>query len=783
MAKETKTLNTVIVQSFKAIAEELGVNPRNITEQNLIDLGIIDARGASDTAKYDPLERRMLLEATRTLLSGGDAMPLFEHLQRKNPEYGDTVGEDTAFQTMYRTITGQNKTVLGYDHRIKALEERFHSHVTTGKMRKMLEKGEVAPIDYMKALSAAAYTERRYQETAPYREILRKSQDALVRFPFREPGGADVTLDADLSAVLGRIGVDTQALAKAINGSTAEDHFGHGTADVKYNMGYFDESLTNKGLDRVEKAAKDTYALMTEGFFRSGLGLPIQLPNGQTVSAFDVRDISPKDRGVLSEILAFKPGETLTATQTRVADYGRILSDSVNASFVLNSQKVEGAYSDLDLLAKTFGYDPEDERTLTEVSAILKNDIANGVISAGGTATTSRAAFLYSALQVATDPEFIKAHYGELPLQQPQIEFPIVKVNPETKEVVSREPGEVRMLPYQAFLFADNNVYPVTIPCRPEELDEEQIEEITSRINNPDPNNPKAGADTKANFRGVTAENFRIGPTCLTAALFDAFATAKEQEITKQEAPKGTPAYKAENLYGASKPALYRDLVQYKAYYAQAKESLKAYCLNGGPLFVREIVQEITPDPVPPVPVDPDPVDPDPVDPDPKDPVIDPEKEKQHILSLETQLSKIVECQRVLNDATANADEKAAADSELRCRDILHVTTKIVRLNVGSTERYIKELREKHLEAQTEGQPEVDTLEGTKADYLQLAIERNNTYLARKELNASENPDPAEIARLDIARNTQYAQARELIGKMTDLTPVQVAAPDPAAAQ
>ena len=76
MAKETKTLNTVIVQSFKAIAEELGVNPRNITEQNLIDLGIVDSRGLGDTAKYDAREIRMLLDATRTLLSGGDAMPL-----------------------------------------------------------------------------------------------------------------------------------------------------------------------------------------------------------------------------------------------------------------------------------------------------------------------------------------------------------------------------------------------------------------------------------------------------------------------------------------------------------------------------------------------------------------------------------------------------------------------------------------------------------------------------------------------------------------------------------
>jgi len=775
MAKETKTLNTVIVQSFKAIAEELGVNPRNITEQNLIDLGIIDARGASDTAKYDPLERRMLLEATRTLLSGGDAMPLFEHLQRKNPEYGDTVGEDTAFQTMYRTITGQNKTVLGYDHRIKALEERFHSHVTTGKMRKMLEKGEVAPIDYMKALSAAAYTERRYQETAPYREILRKSQDALVRFPFREPGGADVTLDADLSAVLGRIGVDTQALAKAINGSTAERHFVHPDADVKYNMGYFDESLTNKGIDRVEKAAKDTYALMTEGFFRSGLGLPIQLPNGQTASTFDVREIAPKHRETIAEMLAFKPGETLTATQTRVSDYGRILSNVVNASFALDASKVEGAFRDVSLIAAKLGTaDPQ------EIINTIKNDIANGVINAGGTATTSRADFLYSALQVVTDPQFILDHYGELPLQQPRETVIHTNKNKETGEIISQE-QEVEMQPYQAILFADNNAYPVEIPCAPQDLTPEQIEEITSRLNNPDPNNPQAGADTKANFRGVTAENFRVGPTCLTATLFDAFATAKEQEITKQATTKSKPSYAVESLYGASKPALYRDLAQYKAYYAQAKEALKAYCLNGGPLFVREIVQEITPDPVPPVPVDPDPVDP--VDPDPKDPVIDPEKEKQHILSLETQLSKIVECQRVLNDATASADEKAAADSELRCRDILHVTTKIVRLNVGSTERYIKDLREKHLEAQTEGQPEVDTLEGTKADYLQLAIERNNTYLARKELNASENPDPAEIARLDIARNTQYAQARELIGKMTDLTPVQVAAPDPVAAQ
>ena len=694
MAKETKTLNTVIVESFKAIADQYGINYRNLTEQNLVDLGIIDSRGADNTAKYTDLEIRMLLDATRTLLSGGDALPLFSHLQRKNPEYGDTVGEDTAFQEMYKTITGQNKTVLGYDHRIKALEERFHSHVTTGKMRKMLEKGEVAPIDYMKALSAAAYTEMRYQETAPYRGILKRSQDALVRFPFREPGGAEVTLDSDLSAVLGRMGVDIKGLTKAINGSTAEDHFaGQVSADVKYNMGYFDESLTNKGIDRVEKAAKDTYALMTEGFFRTGLGLPVRLPNGQEVSAFDVRDVAPKHRETIAEILAFKPGETLTATQARVADYGRILSDAVNLSFVLDTNKVETAHSDFSLLVAQLGFNPNEEGARAEIAAVLKDHIANGVIKAGGTATTSRADFLYSALQVATDPQFIREHYGELPLEQPTLSDIVVKKNKETGEVISREPGEEHALSYQAFLFADNNIYPVAIPCKPEELTEDQIEEITSKINNPNPDNPQTGCDTKANFRGVTAEDFRIGPTCLTTSLFASYADEKLKEVTKQETAKGKAGYKADSMYGASKPALYRDLQQYKAYYAQAKESLKAYCLNGGPLFVREIVQEITPDPDPVDDPEEEPID----DPSGRDP-IDPEKEKQHILSLETQLSKIVECQRVLNDATASGEEKAAADSELRCRDILHITTKIVRLNVGSTERYIKELREKHAE-------------------------------------------------------------------------------------
>ena len=77
MAKETKTLNTVIVESFKAIADQYGINYRNLTEQNLVDLGIIDSRGADNTAKYTDLEIRMLLDATRTLLSGGDALPLF----------------------------------------------------------------------------------------------------------------------------------------------------------------------------------------------------------------------------------------------------------------------------------------------------------------------------------------------------------------------------------------------------------------------------------------------------------------------------------------------------------------------------------------------------------------------------------------------------------------------------------------------------------------------------------------------------------------------------------
>ena len=591
MAKQTKTLNTVIVESFRAIVKEAGIDVRNIDEEALKQIGILDTRGGRDGARYDSAEIRMLCEATQHLLDKGDSLPLFEHLQRKNPEYGDTVGDDTAFQTMYRTITGQNKTVLGYDHRIKALEERFHSHITTGKMRSLIKKGEVAPLDYMRASSSAAYTEMRYQETAPHREILRRAQDELIKFPFREPkeGAKEVSFDAEREAVLKKLGVRIPSLKAAINGTTAESHFSATDANIRYNMRYFDESLTNKGIERIEKAAKDTYALMTEGFFRTGLGLEVSLPDNPHASAIDIRSISAADRNLLGQVLSFKKGETLADTQTRVSGYGQILASQVLESIGKDIRENTYEVKDIDVLSSQLNVRVVGDDGVYHVDGIfqiLKNDLAKKIVADGGTATTSTADFLYSALQASLDPTFIREHYGDFPFQ-PKPGKITIKQDEEGNEY-----KEVEYKPLEGVLLYDNNAYRVDLPCRPEELTQDQIDAITTRINN-----DREGCDTKANFRGVKASDFKFGATVLSETLFEAYSVAKEAEIRNIELGKQKPSYHAVDLFGSTKPALYRDLPLYKTYMAQARETLKAYCLTG-PVIVREQKE----DPIPPVP-------------------------------------------------------------------------------------------------------------------------------------------------------------------------------------